>query len=88
MVGNPAGRALDNGSPWWYNDAIPSIQKEHIMKKQLKGIALLLFGILVSLFGISASSVLQGDYDTVVSLLGVLIGGGGLAMVFSRDRNN
>ena len=57
------------------------------MKKQLKGITLLLFGIIVSLFGISASSVLQGDSDLLVSLLGILIGGGGLVLVFSPDRN-
>jgi len=54
------------------------------MKRQLQGIALILFGILLALFSVILAPGLQGDYDMLPCLLGGIFGVAGLIFVFMR----
>lgn len=54
--------------------------------KSLKGIALILFGILLCLGGAEINSTLLHSFsDFPFSLLGVIIGAVGLSMIFIKD---
>lgn len=53
--------------------------------KALKGIALILFGILLCVASTEInSSILSGWSDIPFSLVGVVVGAGGLVMVFDK----
>ncbi len=54
------------------------------MKRQLQGIALILFGILLALFSVILAPNVQGDYDVLPCVLGGILGVIGLIIVFMR----
>lgn len=56
------------------------------MKRQLQGIALILFGILLALFSVVLAPNLQGDYDIIPCVLGGIFGVVGLIFVFMRTK--
>lgn len=57
------------------------------MKKQIQGIALILFGILLTNFGGMTGELFSGDYNFLFCLLGVIIGGVGLFFVFLNKKD-
>ncbi len=57
------------------------------MKKQMQGIALILFGILLTAFGGTTGELFNSDYNFLFSCIGVIIGTVGLAFVFSKGEN-
>jgi len=57
------------------------------MKRQLQGIALILFGILLALFSVVLAPNVQGDYDVLPCVLGGIFGVVGLFFVFLRTKN-
>ncbi len=57
------------------------------MNRQLKGIALLLFGIILAILSLVLAPTLQGDYDVFPAILGCISGIAGLALVFTKDQN-
>lgn len=54
------------------------------MRRQLQGIALILFGILLALFSVILAPNVQGDYDILPCVLGGILGIIGLVFVFMR----
>ena len=56
------------------------------MKRQLQGIALILFGILLALFSVVLATNVQGDYDVLPCILGGIFGVVGLIFVFMRTK--
>lgn len=54
------------------------------MKKQLKGIAIVLFGLLLTTSSIPLSSLLPGDYGMLFCGGGILIGMLGLFVALSK----
>ncbi len=57
------------------------------MKNQLCGIALMLFGILLTLSGDSVNRMIFRDLDEIpFALLGFFVGIAGLVLVFRRER--
>lgn len=57
------------------------------MKKQLKGIALILFGILLSISGESINNTILWSFsDVPFGFLGVCSGVAGLVYIFAKDR--
>ena len=57
------------------------------MKNQLRGIALMLFGILLTLSGDSVNRMVFRDLDEIpFALLGFFVGIAGLVLVFRRGR--
>lgn len=57
------------------------------MNKPSKGIALILFGILISVSGESINrTILSGFSDAPFGFLGVCIGAVGLALMFMTDK--
>lgn len=56
------------------------------MKRQLQGIALILFGILLALFSVVLAPNVQGDYDVLPCILGGILGVVGLIFVFMRTK--
>ena len=54
------------------------------MKRQLQGIALILFGILLALFRVILAPNVQGDYDLLPCVGGGIFGVVGLIFVFMR----
>ena len=57
------------------------------MNRQLKGIALLLFGIILAILSLVLAPTLQGDYDMFPAIFGCLFGVAGLVLVFTKDQN-
>ena len=57
------------------------------MNRQLKGIALLLFGIILAILSLVLAPTLQGDYDIFPAIFGCIFGVAGLALVFTKDQN-
>ena len=59
------------------------------MKKQLQGIAIVLFGILLSVSGDSVNStVLSSSSDFPFGFLGVCVGIVGLVVAFTKGKEN
>lgn len=57
------------------------------MNRQLKGIALLLFGIILAILSLVLAPTLQGDYDVFPAIFGCIFGAAGLVLVFTKDQN-
>ena len=57
------------------------------MKRQLQGIALILFGVLLAVFGVVLAPNVQGDYDVLPGILGIIVGVIGLFFVFMKTEN-
>ena len=57
------------------------------MNRQLKGIALLLFGIILAILSLVLAPTLQGDYDVFPAIFGCIFGAAGLVLVFTKDPN-
>ena len=58
------------------------------MKRQLQGIALVLFGILLSVSGDSINhTILNSFSDFPFGFLGVCVGVAGLVIVFAKDKD-
>ena len=57
------------------------------MNRQLKGIALLLFGIILAILSLVLAPTLQGDYDVFPAIFGCIFGVAGLVLVFTKDQN-
>jgi len=55
------------------------------MKKQLKGIALILFGILLAIVGVADEFFSAGDYYMILCIAGVVCGIVGIIMTFVKE---
>ena len=55
------------------------------MKNQLRGIALILFGILLAIVGIADELFSAGDFLMILLFAGVLCGVGGIVMTFIKE---
>ena len=55
------------------------------MKKQLRGIALILFGILLAVIGIVDELFSAGDYYMILCIAGVVCGIVGVIMTFVKE---
>ena len=55
------------------------------MKKQLRGIALILFGILLAIIGIVDELFSAGDYYMLLCIVGVVCGIVGVIMTFLKE---
>lgn len=55
------------------------------MKKQFRGIALLLFGILLAITSIPMENFMPGEYYMLPCLIGVVVGVVGVVYVFSNE---
>lgn len=55
------------------------------MKRQLRGIALILLGILLTITSIPMENFIPGEYYMFPCLIGILIGTFGALYVFSRE---
>lgn len=53
------------------------------MRRQIKGIAVILFGILLNITGAVMSCFLPGEYPMIPCILGIAVGMFGVAIVFS-----
>lgn len=53
------------------------------MKKQMKGIALILFGILLNVVSVAVSDFLPSDYSLLPCVFGIAVGAFGVGLVFS-----
>lgn len=55
------------------------------MKKQLKGIALILFGILLAIIGVADELFSAGDFLMILCCAGVVCGIVGIIMAFQKE---
>ena len=55
------------------------------MKNQLRGIALILFGILLAIVGLADELFSAGDYLMILCIAGVVCGIGGIIMTFLKE---
>jgi len=55
------------------------------MKKQLRGIALILFGILLAIIGVADELFSAGDYLMILCIAGVVCGMVGIVMAFLKE---
>ena len=55
------------------------------MKKQFRGIALLLFGILLAITSIPMENLMPGEYYMLPCLIGVVVGVVGVVYAFSNE---
>lgn len=55
------------------------------MKKQLRGIALILFGILLAIIGVADELFSAGDYLMILCIAGVACGIVGVIMTFLKE---
>ncbi len=55
------------------------------MKKQLRGIALILFGILLAIIGVADELFSAGDYYMILCIAGVVCGIVGVIMTFVKE---
>ena len=55
------------------------------MKKQLRGIALILFGILLAIIGLADELFSAGDYLMILLIAGVACGIAGIVMAFLKE---
>lgn len=55
------------------------------MKKQLKGIALILFGILLAIVGVADECFSAGNYYMILCIAGVICGIVGIIMTFVKE---
>ena len=55
------------------------------MKKPLRGIALILFGILLAIIGLADELFSAGDYLMVLLIAGVACGIAGIVMAFLKE---
>ena len=55
------------------------------MKKQLRGIALILFGILLAIIGLADELFFPGDYLVILLIAGVACGIAGIVMTFLKE---
>ncbi len=55
------------------------------MKKQLKGIALILFGILLAIVGVADEWFSAGDYYMILCIAGVICGIVGIIIAFAKE---
>lgn len=55
------------------------------MNKQLKGIGLILFGILLALIGFGDEMFLAGDYYYILCLAALICGISGIVMTFMKE---
>ena len=55
------------------------------MKKQLRGIALILFGILLAIIGVADELFSAGDYLMILCIAGVVCGIIGIVMTFLKE---
>ena len=55
------------------------------MKKPLRGIALILFGILLAIIGLADELFSAGDYLMILLIAGVVCGIAGIVMAFLKE---
>lgn len=55
------------------------------MKRQLRGIALILFGILLAIIGVADELISAGDYCMILCIAGVVCGIVGIIMTFLKE---
>ena len=55
------------------------------MKRQLRGIALILFGILLAIIGVADELISAGDYCMILCIAGVVCGIVGIIMAFLKE---
>lgn len=55
------------------------------MKKQLRGIALILFGILLAIIGIADELFSAGNFLMILCIAGVVCGIAGIIMTFTKE---
>ena len=55
------------------------------MKKQLKGIALILFGILLAIVGFADELFSAGDFYMILCIAGVICGIVSIVMAFAKE---
>lgn len=55
------------------------------MRKQLKGIALILFGILLAVVSVATEPFSAGETYMIWSIVGVVCGIAGLALAFTKE---
>ena len=55
------------------------------MKKQLRGIALILFGILLAIIGVADVSFSAGDHYMILCITGTACGIAGIIMTFLEE---
>lgn len=53
------------------------------MKKQMKGLALILFGILLNTAGVVFAGLYPGEYPMIPCVVGIAVGIFGVAVVFT-----
>lgn len=58
-----------------------------LMRKQLKGLALILFGILLGITGVVLSGFLPGEYPMIPCVFGIAVGILGVAVTFSDKKD-
>lgn len=58
------------------------------MRKQLKGLALILFGILLNVVSVVLSGFLPGEYPLIPCVLGIAAGIFGAAITFSDQEES
>lgn len=57
------------------------------MRKQIKGIALILLGILFNVAGVGLSCILPGEYPAIPCVIGLVIGLFGTAVVYTNKKS-